>query len=41
VRVLYRDLATVEMLSSTEFGEKEREAVAKTIVERAAEVGGG
>jgi len=39
VRVLYADLAAVEMLSSTSFGEKERDAVAKTIADRAQEIG--
>ena len=39
IRVLYRDLAPVEMLGSTQFGEKEREAVAAALSERAAEVG--
>jgi hypothetical protein len=39
VRVLYRDLAAVEMLSSAEFGKTERDEVAKTISERAAEIG--
>lgn len=39
VRVLYRDLAAVEMLSSDTFGQREREEVAKTIGDRAAEVG--
>jgi hypothetical protein len=38
VRILYRDLAPVEMLGSTQFGEKEREAVATTLSERAAEI---
>jgi hypothetical protein len=38
IRVLYRDLAAVEMLSSDEFGQKERAAVAKTIGDRAAEI---
>jgi uncharacterized damage-inducible protein DinB len=38
VRVLYRDLAAVEMLSSNEFGQKERDEVAKTIGDRAAEI---
>ena len=38
IRVLYRDLAAVEMLSSNEFGEKERDEVAKTIGDRAAEI---
>jgi uncharacterized damage-inducible protein DinB len=37
VRVLYRDLAAVEMLSSDGFGQRERDEVAKTIGERAAE----
>jgi DinB family protein len=36
LRVLYRDLAAVEMLSSDEFGQREREKVAETIKERAA-----
>jgi hypothetical protein len=39
VRVLYRDLAAVEMLSSEAFGQKERDEVAKTIGERAEEIG--
>jgi uncharacterized damage-inducible protein DinB len=39
VRVLYRDLAPVEMLGSSLFGEAERDAVASAIAERAAEVG--
>ena len=39
VRVLYRDLAAVEMLSSTAFGHRERDEVAKTIWERAEEIG--
>jgi uncharacterized damage-inducible protein DinB len=38
VRVLYRDLAAVEMLSSDGFGQRERDEVAKTINERAAEI---
>lgn len=38
VRVLYRDLAAVEMLSTRGFGEKERDEVAKTISDRAAEI---
>ena len=38
IRILYRDLAPVEMLGSTQFGEKEREAVAKALSERAAEI---
>jgi uncharacterized damage-inducible protein DinB len=38
VRLLYRDLAAVEMLSSSEYGRREREEVAKTIAERAAEL---
>jgi len=38
VRVLYRDLAAVEMLSSDGFGRRERDEVAKTIGERAAEI---
>lgn len=37
VRVLYRDLAAVEMLSNG-FGQKERDEVAKSIGERAAEI---
>jgi hypothetical protein len=40
VRILYRDLAAVEMLTSSGFGEKERDEVAKTIGDRAAEVAG-
>jgi len=39
VRVLYRDLAAVEMLSSGSFGQRERDQVAKTIGDRAAEIG--
>jgi len=39
VRVLYRDLAAVEMLSSDSFGQKERDEVARTIWERAEEIG--
>ena len=39
LRVLYSDLAAVEMLAAAGFGEKEREAVAKTISDRAAEIG--
>jgi uncharacterized damage-inducible protein DinB len=39
VRVLYRDLAAVEMLTSNSFGKKERDAVARTIGDRAAEIG--
>ena len=39
VRVLYRDLAAVEMLSSDSFGKPERDMVAKTIANRAAEIG--
>jgi uncharacterized damage-inducible protein DinB len=38
VRVLYRDLAAVEMLSSEAFGQRERDEVAKTIGDRAAEI---
>jgi hypothetical protein len=38
VRVLHRDLAAVEMLSSDEFGQRERDEVAKTISDRAAEI---
>ena len=38
IRILYRDLAPVEMLGSTQFGEKEREAVAKALSERAGEI---
>jgi hypothetical protein len=38
VRVLYRDLAAVEMLSSDGFGQRERDEVANTIGERAAEI---
>jgi hypothetical protein len=38
VRVLYRDLAAVEMLSSDGFGQRERDEVAKTIGDRAAEI---
>jgi hypothetical protein len=39
VRVLYRDLAAVEMLTSSSFGQRERDAVAKTIDDRASEIG--
>jgi uncharacterized damage-inducible protein DinB len=39
VRVLYRDLAAVEMLSSNSFGQRERDEVAKTISDRAVEIG--
>ena len=39
VRVLYRDLAAVEMLSSDSFGQKERDEVARAIWERAEEIG--
>jgi hypothetical protein len=39
VRVLYRDLAAVEMLSSDGFGQRERDEVARTINERATEIG--
>ena len=38
VRVLYRDLAAVEMLSSDGFGQRERDEVAQIIGERAAEI---
>jgi uncharacterized damage-inducible protein DinB len=38
VRVLYRDLAAVEMLSAEGFGQKARDQVATTISERAAEI---
>ena len=38
VRVLYRDLAAVEMLSSDGFGQRERDEVAKTIGDRAADI---
>ncbi len=38
VRVLYRDLAGVEMLSLDGFGQRERDEVAKTINERATEI---
>ena len=40
VRILYRDLAAVEMLVSNAFGQKERDEVAKTIGDRAAEIAG-
>ncbi|HYV22664.1 MAG TPA: DinB family protein [Candidatus Bathyarchaeia archaeon] len=40
VRVLYRDLAAVEMLSSASFGQKERDLVATTIAGRAGEIAG-
>lgn len=39
VGVLYRDLAAVEMLTSTGFGQVEPDAVTKTISDRAAEIG--
>jgi hypothetical protein len=39
VRVLYRDLAAVEMLTSSSFGQGERDEVAKTIDDRASEIG--
>ena len=38
VRVLYRDLAAVEMLSADGFGQRERDDVAKTLDDRAAEI---
>jgi uncharacterized damage-inducible protein DinB len=38
IRILYRDLAPVEMLGSTQFGEQEREAVANALTERAVEI---
>ena len=38
VRVLYRDLAAVEMLSSEGFGQRERDGAAQIIGERAAEI---
>ena len=38
VRVLYRDLAAVEMLSSEGFGQRERDEAAQIIGERAAEI---
>lgn len=38
VRVLYRDLAAVEMLSTDGFGQRERDEVVKTIGDRAAEI---
>ena len=41
VRILHRDLAAVEMLSSSSFGRQESEQVAKTIAHRAAEIHGG
>jgi uncharacterized damage-inducible protein DinB len=40
VRVLYRDLAAVEMLSAKAFGQKARDEVAKTISDRAEELAG-
>jgi uncharacterized damage-inducible protein DinB len=39
IRVLYRDLAAVEMQSAAEFGQAERDAVANTIEDRAAAIG--
>jgi hypothetical protein len=38
LRVLYRDLAAVEMLSAPGFGQEERDEVAKTIADRANEI---
>jgi hypothetical protein len=38
IRILYRALAPVEMLGSTQFGEKEREVVATALRDRAAEI---
>jgi uncharacterized damage-inducible protein DinB len=38
VRVLYRDLAAVEMLSSDGFGQRERDDAAKMIADRATEI---
>jgi hypothetical protein len=39
IRVLCRDLAAVEMLTSSSFGQKERDEVARTINARAEEIG--
>ena len=39
IRVLYRDLAAVEMLTSNSFGQTERDEVAKMIADRAAKIG--
>jgi hypothetical protein len=39
IRVLYRDLAAVEMLTANSFGQKERDEVARTINARAEEIG--
>jgi hypothetical protein len=39
VRVLYSDLAAVETLASNSFGQSERDDVAKTIADRAQEIG--
>jgi hypothetical protein len=39
VRVLYRDLAAVEMLASSSFGQTERDEVARTISEYASDIG--
>ena len=39
VRVLYGDLAAVEMLASNSFGQKERDELAKAIADRAEEIG--
>ena len=38
IRVLYRDLADVEVLGSSAFGESERRAVASALSERAKEI---
>jgi len=38
-RVLYRDLAAVEMLSANSFGQNERDEVAKTISDYASDIG--
>ncbi len=38
-RVLYRDLAAVEMLSANSFGQNERDEVAKTISDYASAIG--
>jgi len=40
VRVLYRDLAAVEMLSANGLGQKARDEVANAISDRAVEIGG-
>jgi len=41
IRILYCNLAPVEMLGSTQFGEREREVVATALRDRAAEISAG